>query len=72
MIELSIGCAFTLSMVAVGSLLRPAAGANGHNDEQYRCARAIVERHGEDSLSPFILRPDKAFHFAADGVLAYG
>jgi lysyl-tRNA synthetase class 2 len=34
-------------------------------------ARAIVQRHGEDSISPFILRTDKAFHFAAGGVLAY-
>jgi lysyl-tRNA synthetase class 2 len=34
-------------------------------------ARAIVESYGEDSISPFILRPDKHFHFAAGGVLAY-
>ncbi len=34
-------------------------------------ARAIVEAHGEDSISPFILRPDKHFHFADGGVLAY-
>ena len=34
-------------------------------------ARAIVERHGEDSISPFILRADKMFEFAAGGVLAY-
>ncbi|HEY2770727.1 MAG TPA: phosphatidylglycerol lysyltransferase domain-containing protein [Solirubrobacteraceae bacterium] len=36
-----------------------------------QAARAIVDEHGEDSLSPFILRPDKAFEFAAGGVLAY-
>ena len=34
-------------------------------------ARAIVERYGEDSIAPFILRPDKSFAFAAGGVLAY-
>jgi lysyl-tRNA synthetase, class II len=34
-------------------------------------ARAIVAAHGEDSLSPFVLRPDKCFEFAAGGVLAY-
>ncbi len=34
-------------------------------------ARGIVARYGEDSISPFILRPDKAFAFAAGGVLAY-
>jgi lysyl-tRNA synthetase, class II len=32
---------------------------------------AIVAAHGEDSLSPFLLRPDKRFEFAAGGVLAY-
>lgn len=34
-------------------------------------ARALVAQHGEDSIAPFILRPDKAFAFAAGGVLAY-
>lgn len=34
-------------------------------------ARAIVARHGHDSISPFILRPDKMFQFAAGAVLAY-
>ena len=53
------------------SLLRPAPSANRHVEHEYRAARAIVERHGEDSLSPFILRPDKALQFAAGGVLSY-
>jgi lysyl-tRNA synthetase, class II len=39
--------------------------------QELQAARAIVDEHGEDSLSPFILRPDKAFEFAAGGVLAY-
>lgn len=34
-------------------------------------ARAIVGAYGEDSLSPFVLRPDKRFEFAGGGVLAY-
>jgi lysyl-tRNA synthetase class 2 len=34
-------------------------------------ASALVARHGEDSIAPFILRPDKAFAFASGGVLAY-
>ncbi|HEX3689881.1 MAG TPA: phosphatidylglycerol lysyltransferase domain-containing protein [Solirubrobacteraceae bacterium] len=34
-------------------------------------ARAILDAHGTDSLSPFLLRPDKALSFAAGGVLAY-
>jgi len=44
---------------------------NSHDADELRAARRIVERHGEDSISPFILRPDKAFQFAAGGVLAY-
>jgi lysyl-tRNA synthetase class 2 len=34
-------------------------------------ARAVVEAHGDDSLSPFILRPDKSFAFGSGGVIAY-
>lgn len=71
LIELMIGCAVAISVLAVRSLLRPAPGANDHAEPEYRAARAIVERYGEDSLSPFLLRPDKALHFAAGGVLSY-
>jgi lysyl-tRNA synthetase class 2 len=71
LIEALLGCAVAISVLAVRSLLRPAAGGAGHRAEEYWAARAIAERHGEDSLSPFILRPDKAFHFAQEGVLAY-
>jgi lysyl-tRNA synthetase, class II len=39
--------------------------------ESLRTARTIVEEHGDDSLSPFIVRPDKTFEFAGGGVLAY-
>jgi lysyl-tRNA synthetase class 2 len=38
---------------------------------EFAAARYLVERYGEDSLSPFILRPDKCLHFAGGGVLAY-
>lgn len=40
-------------------------------DYDLLAARAIVARHGTDSISPFILRPDKTFQFAAGAVLAY-
>ena len=66
-----IGCAVLISVLAMRSLLRPAPSDNRHIDHEYRAAKAIVERHGEDSLSPFILRPDKALQFAAGGVLSY-
>jgi lysyl-tRNA synthetase class 2 len=70
-IELLIACAVAISVVALRSLLRPMTGVNSHTERGYRSARAILERHGEDSLSPFMLRPDKALQFAAGGVLAY-
>ncbi len=71
LVEVLIGCAAAISLLVLRSLLRPAAAPSGHNDGEYRVARAIVERHGVDSLSPFILRPDKGFHFDRNGVLAY-
>jgi lysyl-tRNA synthetase, class II len=70
LIDILIACAVAGSVLTVRSLLRP-AGGHHHPDHELRAARAIVDRHGEDSLSPFILRPDKAFQFAAGGVLAY-
>jgi lysyl-tRNA synthetase class 2 len=69
--EALIACAVVISLLALRSLLRPGVAVDGHTEAEYRAARAIVERHGADSLAPFILRPDKAFHFAGDGVLAY-
>jgi lysyl-tRNA synthetase class 2 len=39
--------------------------------DERAAARHLVERYGEDSISPFIVRPDKAYAFAAGGVLAY-
>jgi len=71
LVEGLIGCAAAISLLALRSLLRSAAEVSCHTDDEYRAARATVERHGEDSLSPFILRPDKGFHLEGDGVLAY-
>jgi len=71
LIDLLIACAALISVLALRSLLRPAPAANGHVEHEYRAARAIIEQHGDDSLTPFILRPDKALHFAAGGVLSY-
>jgi lysyl-tRNA synthetase, class II len=70
-VEGLIGSAVLISVLAVRSLLRPVAALNRHAGHEYRNAREIVERFGEDSLSPFTLRPDKALYFASDGVLAY-
>ena len=70
-IEVLIGCATTISLLVLRSLLRPAAGRSGHSYEEHDAARILVQRYGEDSLSWFVLRPDKSFHFDGDGVLAY-
>lgn len=71
LVELLAGGAVLASVLAVRSWTAPAPDCGGHTEQEYRAARALVERHGEDSISPFILRPDKSFHFAAGGVLAY-
>jgi lysyl-tRNA synthetase class 2 len=71
LIDALIVGAAAISMLALRSLVRPAPATNGHLEHEYRAARAIVDAHGSDSLSPFLLRPDKALAFAAGGVLAY-
>jgi lysyl-tRNA synthetase class 2 len=71
LVDLLIACAVVTSLLAVRALLRPAAAVVRDREQQLQAARAIVEEHGEDSLSPFILRADKSFQFAAGGVLAY-
>ncbi len=53
------------------ALLRPAPAAEGHTPAEHWRAVDIVGAHAGDSLDPFALREDKAFHFAAGGMLAY-
>lgn len=48
----------------------PAGAALADHDDRARAA-ALLARHARDSLDPFALRSDKAFHFAAGGFLAY-
>jgi lysyl-tRNA synthetase class 2 len=47
------------------------AARSREREREWLAARAIVISHGHDSLSRFALRPDKAFHFAQDGMIAY-
>ncbi len=47
-------------------------GATRPSAHEMAIARGLVKSHGEDSLAPFILRPDKDFHLANGAVLAYG
>lgn len=70
-IETLIAGAAITSALALRSLLRPAPAANRHVESEYRLARAIIDCHGTDSLSPFIVRPDKALYLGAGGVLSY-
>jgi lysyl-tRNA synthetase, class II len=71
LIEILIATAVAVSVLAVRALLAPAPGGKGHGPREHRAARAIAWQYGEDSLSPFTLRADKALHFASHGVLAY-
>jgi lysyl-tRNA synthetase, class II len=71
LIDVLIAGAVTISVLTLRSLVRPAPASNRHLEHEYRAARAIVDAYGTDSLSPFLLRPDKALAFDAGGVLAY-
>ena len=51
-----------------GHAARPSRDDRHH---ELAVARSLVENYGEDSISPFIVRPDKSYEFAAGGVLAY-
>ena len=53
------------------ALLAPAHPSDGHDAAAHVRAATLVARHGEDSIAPFALRADKAFHFAHGGVVAY-
>jgi lysyl-tRNA synthetase class 2 len=71
LVDLLVAGALVSSLLAVRALRRPRwAGSDGSHVALER-ARGIVHDYGEDSLSPFILRPDKRFEFSADGVVAY-
>jgi lysyl-tRNA synthetase class 2 len=50
---------------------RFAPAQQGHAPWEHGRAAQLVAEHGRDPLDPFALRADKAFHFAAGGVLAY-
>ncbi len=70
-VEALLGLAVLASVWAIRSVLRPATSSDGHSVAEHERARELVRRAGHDSLSPFILREDKALHFHAGAVLAY-
>jgi lysyl-tRNA synthetase class 2 len=66
-----VGIAFAGLVLLGRSLLAPARARDGHGWGEHERAAAIVSEHGDDSIAPFLLRADKTFFFARDGVLAY-
>jgi lysyl-tRNA synthetase, class II len=71
LIDLLVGIGLISSMFVARALRQPRPLSGDSSQAALERARGIVERYGEDSLSPFILRPDKSFEFAGGGVAAY-
>jgi lysyl-tRNA synthetase class 2 len=73
--RLGLRVALALAAGAVVLVLReivaPAAACDGHDRAEHERAARLVEAYGDDSIAPFALRADKAFHFAHGGVLAF-
>jgi lysylphosphatidylglycerol synthetase-like protein (DUF2156 family) len=61
----------TIAVVAAWLALRPAVDRRHHSRDDRGRARAIVARHGTDSLAYFALRDDKRWFFWGDTVVAY-
>jgi lysyl-tRNA synthetase class 2 len=70
-VDLLVGGALVCSLLAARALSRPDRLGGETSQAALDRARAIVLDHGDDSLAPYILRPDKTFQFAGDGVVAY-
>ena len=70
-LDVLVVLALIASALFLRALLRPAEGRSGHTSEDHVRAAQLVARYGGDSLDPFALREDKAFHFAHGGFLAY-
>ena len=70
-IHLLIAGAIGALAVGLRALLAPARARDGHGEAEHARAADLVARYGDDSIAPFLLRADKAFHFAHGGVLAY-
>ena len=71
LIDLLVGGALVSSLFVARALRRTEPLRDEGSEGALDHARWIVDEHGEDSLSPFILRPDKRFEFAGDAVVAY-
>lgn len=65
-------CALATRVVSRRSSRSAASAAIRYRrHDELAAARSLVEHYGEDSISPFVVRQDKAYVFAAGGMLAY-
>ncbi len=71
MLHILLGVTAVSLVLLLRALLAPARHHDGHSPGEHTTVAALVAAHGEDSISPFALRADKAYHFAHGGVLAY-
>jgi lysyl-tRNA synthetase, class II len=70
-LHLLLGVAGASLVLVIRALLAPAHARDGHDPADHDAVAGLVAAYGEDSIAPFALRADKAFHFAHGGVLAY-
>ncbi|MGH3421146.1 MAG: phosphatidylglycerol lysyltransferase domain-containing protein, partial [Streptosporangiaceae bacterium] len=70
-IDVLVGGALVSTLFVARALRRPAGLRGEVSQAALDRARAVVAEHGEDSLSSYILRPDKEFQFAGDGLVAF-
>ncbi len=70
-LDLLVGGALVSSLFAARAMRRPERLQGDASQAALDRARAIVADHGQDSLSPYVLRPDKEFQFARDGLVAF-
>ncbi len=70
-LRVAVALAVAAVLLALREVLAPAAAHDGHDAGEHARAARLVGAHGDDSIAPFALRADKAFHFAHGGVLAF-
>jgi lysyl-tRNA synthetase, class II len=71
LLVLDISCGAGALAAAAGWRRTHRVSAEATSATELRASQAIVERYGDDSLAPFVLRPDKSFAFTQGGVVAY-
>src|SRR3954469_3344969 len=62
-LKLAIGLSVGALLLALRELVAPAGARDGHDVAEHARAASLVTAYGDDSIAPFALRADKAFHF---------